>query len=390
MELVKRLEGSAPEVIEYDFERHYLEEDKETSKRKKGTLFTIIGLIFIAVIGYFGFKYFKGKEVQIAANTKVASLLPKSIQTAETPPPVIKDKVETTEEINKKNQKIEDKKSDFRKELDIVLTVVKNKKVEKKVEEVSIYTEVLAQRIKPKLTQTEVLAQKIKPKLTQAVVSQPVLKEIKIVKKPIPKKKVIKHIVTKKAKYITTSGKQRIAIVKKGDTLALISKRFYGSTKEFERIVRANRNIRSHKTSLKIGQKIVVPYLNTKQSKSVNSVKSSPKKTRVITVKKGDTLNVIAQRVYGSAKEYKRIIRANKNIRSSKTRLKLGQKVIVPYMPKNKRRRFVTVKKGYSLAYISKKFYGNISEVKRIVSANYNIKSAKSTLRIGQKVYVPR
>ena len=299
MELVKRLEGSEPEEVNYDFEEHYLHEDEETTKRKKGTLFTIIALIFLAILGYFGFKNFNKNEIQpIDKSLIVTNLSPENIsETTKTeiaPTPI---KTQEPKEIEK-NILLQPKNIEVAKIQKEIKTIIPIKEEPPKI-----------------LTYTEVLAQKLEAKVKEPkkIPSKP------IVTKTIPQKKVIKRIVKTKPKSKKILKKQRIAIVRKGDTL-----------------------------------------------------------------------NILAQRFYGSPKEYTRIIRANKSIRTSKTKLKLGQKIIIPFMPKNKRRRFVTVKKGYSLAYISKKFYGNTSEVKRIVSANYNIKSVKSTLRIGQKVYVPK
>jgi len=61
----------------------------------------------------------------------------------------------------------------------------------------------------------------------------------------------------------------------------------------------------------------------------------------------------------------------------------------VPKKPKYKKR-IVTVKKGYSLAYMAKKYYGSTSKIQKIVNANKSIKNKNSTLRIGQKVYLPK
>jgi len=113
-------------------------------------------------------------------------------------------------------------------------------------------------------------------------------------------------------------------------------------------------------------------------------------KSQTITVKAGDTLASISERFYGNPMYYKKIIQANRSLSKKHTTLQLGQKLTIPAMKSTKSRRLVIVKKGYSLAYIAKKFYGNINQVQRIVDANYNIKSSKSVLRIGQKIYVPR
>jgi nucleoid-associated protein YgaU len=57
---------------------------------------------------------------------------------------------------------------------------------------------------------------------------------------------------------------------------------------------------------------------------------------------------------------------------------------------KKPKRRFVIVRRGDTLASISKKFYGNSMKFKRIIRANYSIKSSSTPLKIGQRIYVPR
>ncbi len=57
---------------------------------------------------------------------------------------------------------------------------------------------------------------------------------------------------------------------------------------------------------------------------------SKESKNRVITVKKGDTLALIAQRFYGNAMKYPKIVDANRELKKSKT-LYIGQKINIPY-----------------------------------------------------------
>lgn len=111
---------------------------------------------------------------------------------------------------------------------------------------------------------------------------------------------------------------------------------------------------------------------------------------KIIHVRKGDTLLILAKRFYGNEMEYKRIIRANRRIKSEKTALHVGEKLIIPRKDNKRRRRYIIVEKGNTLALIAKKFYGDERAVSRIVRANYKIKSSRSLLRLGQKVYVPR
>ncbi|CAA6804783.1 MAG: Unknown protein [uncultured Sulfurovum sp.] len=377
MEIVKRIEGSEPEEVKYDFEEHYLKEDKENTKRKKSTFLKIMAVILIVILGYLGFKNFKSNESKTTeAQSLVTQVLPVKSETSKTVTTPKVEKIET-----KESEKLE--------------ATVKINKEPKPVEKVAIYTEVLAQELKPEpivmVKTTPPIIKKEEPmsptpkmetivqKELVKIVNQQTVPEINtVVVAPVAKKEP-------KPKHKMALNRSRTTIVKKGDTLALISKKFYGSEKEFDRIIQANRSIKSHKTNLQVGQKIFIPSLKAPRVK-----KTTPQKRRIITVKKGDTLNIIAQRYYGNPMGFKRIVRANKNLKNAKSKLKLGEEIVVPYLPKNQRRRFVTVKAGYSLAYISKKFYGNTNEIDRIVKANIDIKNKDSTLRIGQKVYVPK
>ncbi len=113
-------------------------------------------------------------------------------------------------------------------------------------------------------------------------------------------------------------------------------------------------------------------------------------KPRIIRVKKGDTLVLLAKRFYGNEREYKRIVRANRRIKSAKTALRLGEKLVIPRKDNKTKRRYIIVEKGNTLAMIAKKFYGDEKAVYKIVRANSKIKSSRSMLHIGQKVYVPQ
>jgi len=113
-------------------------------------------------------------------------------------------------------------------------------------------------------------------------------------------------------------------------------------------------------------------------------------KPKIIHVRKGDTLLILAKRFYGNERDYKKIVRANRRIRSKKTTLHLGEKLIIPRKDNKTKRRYIIVEKGNTLAMIAKKFYGDERAISKIIRANHRIKSSRSMLRLGQKVYVPR
>ena len=127
-----------------------------------------------------------------------------------------------------------------------------------------------------------------------------------------------------------------------------------------------------------------------KKRKKANILKYEVIKPRVIKVNRGDSLASIAKRFYGNAMDFKRIIRANPRIRSSKTPLHFGEKIIIPRKDNKKTRRYIIVRKGYTLAFIAKKVYGDKKKISKIIRANYNIKRRHSTIHIGQKIYVPK
>ena len=51
----------------------------------------------------------------------------------------------------------------------------------------------------------------------------------------------------------------RTYVIKKGDTLQKISEKFYGTTKKFDRIYEANKDVLKDKNTLKVGTKIKIP-----------------------------------------------------------------------------------------------------------------------------------
>ncbi len=214
---------------------------------------------------------------------------------------------------------------------------------------------------------------------------QPVGKEVitkpkEVIKKPQIPIVSVKEEITKVVRYTEELALEHVAKLEPKIIKPKIQKKS---------VIQTITEIKSTPPLLK-EEKIVTKTIKKKVKKVSPKAKTIRKKPRIAIVKKGDTLALLSEKFYGNPMEFKRIIRANKSIKSHKTRLKVGQKVIIPYLPKNKRRRYITVKKGYNLAYISKKFYGTTTKIDKIVAANYNIKNKNTPLRIGQKVYVPK
>jgi len=113
-----------------------------------------------------------------------------------------------------------------------------------------------------------------------------------------------------------------------------------------------------------------------------------PKIYKIIKVREGDTLASIAERYYGNPMYYRPIARANHIWKS--TRLRVGQKLIIPQLDEKIRKRLYRIRRGDTLRKISKRFYGTANKVQKIVDANYKIKSAKSKLNVGDIIYIPK
>ena len=332
--IVKKIEGPSVDD-EYEFTNidSYYEEEEEESKRSK--IKVILPLMALLVGGGAFYMMQNGNKPEKIENiaTSTVERVAKAPETVSMPikevvtkkedkkPPVIVKKSEPDEKeastryiealampivVEKEREKIETvaKPSQIEK----VATVAKNKreKVSKKAEEENV-----AVVIKPKVE--EVVPKKVE-KENVAVVTQP--------KEVTHKNPKIKKLLVKKRKPSLIARyekiKPHIIRVKKGDSLAILAKRFYGNEREYKRIVRANRRIRGKKTSLRLGEKLIIPRKDNKTRR------------RYIIVEKGNTLAMIAKKFYGDEKAVSKIVRANRKIKSSRSLLHIGQKVYVP------------------------------------------------------------
>lgn len=107
----------------------------------------------------------------------------------------------------------------------------------------------------------------------------------------------------------------RTFLVKKGDTLSSISKRFYGSTSFVGRIVDANRDSITDPNRIFPGQLFILPDVPY---------------PIVYSVKKGDTLSKIAHRFYGDSTFFDLIFSANRDKISTPDVISVGQKIFIP------------------------------------------------------------
>lgn len=143
-------------------------------------------------------------------------------------------------------------------------------------------------------------------------------------------------------------------VVKKGDSLWSIAKKYNMTVDELKSINNLKSNL------LSIGQRLKI------KGSSVN-----PDNQNIYIIKKGDTLYKIAN-MYGTTVDN---LKALNNIKSNN--LSIGQKLIVP--SKNK---IYVVQKGDSLWSIARKYDTTVDSIKRNNNLSTNV------LQIGQKLKI--
>jgi len=119
--------------------------------------------------------------------------------------------------------------------------------------------------------------------------------------------------------------KNRIYIVQAGDTLEAIAGRVYGDRSQWSSLVQANRKqLGRPPYILAVGEKLVVPL--REQAAKIRSV--SPVTTNgMYTVVSGDSLGVIARKVYGTSRRWQQLYELNRDRLSSPSALRVGQKL---------------------------------------------------------------
>lgn len=126
-----------------------------------------------------------------------------------------------------------------------------------------------------------------------------------------------------------------IYVVRKGDTLASISRRIYGNERMIHALERANPGLDPRR--MRIGQKIRLPHHG-----SVGSVAryrashrrvyaSSTRGGRTYVVRAGEDLSGIARKFYHNPAMWKKIYDANRRvIGSSPNKLRAGERIVIP------------------------------------------------------------
>ncbi len=162
----------------------------------------------------------------------------------------------------------------------------------------------------------------------------------------------IKNLVAKTQIQKATALKQSLPMyytVQKGDNLAEIAIKFYGSEKgnkrkNVERIFEVNKETLDSPDDIFVGQKLIIPPLTSKQRNNETSNifnnsmfkpidKIGQRKTNhhdIYIVKEGDSLWDIADEQLGNGNRFNEIIKANSDILSDEDNLQIGMRLKIP------------------------------------------------------------
>ena len=150
-------------------------------------------------------------------------------------------------------------------------------------------------------------------------------------------------------------------IVKSGDSLYAISKKFNVTVDDIKKINNLSSNL------LSIGQKLIIPTKSTNEIINANN-------ENFYTVKSGDSLYAISKRFNTTVDDIKKINNLTSNL------LSIGQKLIIP----NNSEEIYIVKSGDSLYAISKKFNTTVDKIKKDNNLSSNL------LSVGQKLIIKK
>jgi len=127
-------------------------------------------------------------------------------------------------------------------------------------------------------------------------------------------------------------------VVKKGDTLAEISRKFYNTSSRWRDVLKANKGLISSPKGLRPDMKLTIPSpervqvssRSDKESVKQLVTRTSRSGSKVYKVKKGDTLYSIGKKFYDDASAWRRIREANSDIVDEEDKITPGMKLILP------------------------------------------------------------
>ncbi len=164
--------------------------------------------------------------------------------------------------------------------------------------------------------------------------------------------------------------------VKRGDTIAKIAARHGVTSRE---LLNANNISARNAANIRAGQKLTIP------GKASTGNRSSQRRT--YTVKRGDTIDLIASRNGVSTQE---LLKANKMTSRQANNIRAGQKLTIPGTgaaeTSSSRNRSYTVRRGDSVAKIAAQ---NGVTVQELLAANKMTARQADKIHAGQKLVIP-
>lgn len=123
---------------------------------------------------------------------------------------------------------------------------------------------------------------------------------------------------------------ESVYTVQPGDTLGLISLKVYGALSKWPAIANANKeHLSKNSDKLRAGMILIIPAFSETGivSSSQDSSTSLPvlNKDGTYTVQSGDSLGIIAQKLFGNAREWRKIYELNNDVLTAPHKIKVGQ-----------------------------------------------------------------
>lgn len=175
-------------------------------------------------------------------------------------------------------------------------------------------------------------------------------------------------------------------IVRPSDTLTGIAKRQLGSVRRWRDIARLNADTLPDPNRLKPGMRLRLPSQGGPSAPAQKP--SAPDRTKRYTVTETDTLPGLAMRFYGTLRGMAILREANEDVLQSDQPLQSGVVLAIPNVNPAGRRTH-TVRAGDTLSALADRYYGDASAWRRLVDANPTVINDPADLRIGTTLVIP-
>ncbi len=139
-------------------------------------------------------------------------------------------------------------------------------------------------------------------------------------------------------KSATSGGNEKRHIVKEGDSLFKIAKKYYGSVKDWELIADANQDVIGDNNTVYVGRELIIPGIKGnaagkkagRKTYTLSSETKVKKAGKTYTIKEGDTLYKIAQDHYKNGAKWEIIYEANKDVLNGSHMIRAGVDIVIP------------------------------------------------------------